>query len=226
MLKYHTIDISCRAIPDEVSLIFNITGCTIKCPGCCEKALWKDKGILLTFDEMRSILKNYNCAVTCVCFMGGEHEPEEINALARLVKHLYPCLHTAWYSGEDEISTKIDIENFDYLKIGGYEAFHGPLGNPDTNQQVFAVGKDGSLTDITARYIRTEPDEKREDTVIETSENVETALNEETELEETETTEETKEEIVEEIEELAYKVQEENQDDDEDHPHSGIFMEI
>ena len=63
MLKYHTIDVSCRVIPQEVSLIFNITGCTIKCPGCCERALWKDKGIPLTFDELRSILENYNAKV-------------------------------------------------------------------------------------------------------------------------------------------------------------------
>ena len=161
MLKYHTIDISCKAIPAEVSLIFNITGCTIKCPGCNDKALWKDKGTPLTFDEVRSILGNYSCAVSCVCFMGGEHEPEEINALARFVKHNYPCLRTAWYSGMDTISKEIDFCNFDYLKIGAYEAFRGALGTQGTNQRVFMVSEDCSLTDITDKYIRTEPDEER-----------------------------------------------------------------
>lgn len=162
MLKYHTIDVSCRAIPEEVSLIFNITGCIVRCPGCCERALWKDKGLPLTFDEVRSILKNYNCAVSCVCFMGGEHEPQEINALARFVKHNYPCLRTAWYSGLDSISKEIDYRNFDYLKTGAYEASKGALGTPGTNQRVFQVSEDCSLTDITDKYIRTEPDEEPE----------------------------------------------------------------
>lgn len=161
MLKYHTIDVSCRAIPQEVSLIFNITGCTIKCPGCCERALWKDKGIPLTFDELRSILENYNSAVSCVCFMGGEHEPQEINVLARFVKHNYPCLRTAWYSGLDKIAKEVDYTNFNYLKTGAYEASKGALGTPGTNQRVFIVEEDCSLTDITEKYIRTEPDEER-----------------------------------------------------------------
>ena len=162
MLKYHTIDISCRAIPNEVSLVFNITGCTIKCPGCNERTLWKDKGIALTLKELRSILQNYSSSITCVCFMGGEHEPEEINMLARFVKHNYSCLRTAWYSGLDEISKEIDFCNFNYLKIGAYQAFKGALGTIGTNQRVFEVTEDYALIDITDKYIRTEPDEIRQ----------------------------------------------------------------
>ena len=162
MLKYHTIDTSCRVIPSEVSLIFNITGCTIKCPGCFERTLWKDKGTPLTFNEVRAILNNYSCAVSCVCFMGGEHEPDEINTLARFVKHNYPSLRTAWYSGLNKIPAEIEYCNFDYLKTGPYEASKGALGTPGTNQRVFMVAEDCSLTDITDKYIRTEPDEVRQ----------------------------------------------------------------
>ena len=162
MLKYHTIDISCRVIPNEVSLVVNITGCTIKCPGCNERTLWKDKGIALTIKELRSILQNYSSSITCVCFMGGEHEPEEINMLARFVKHNYSCLRTAWYSGLDEISKEIDFCNFNYLKIGAYQAFKGALGTVGTNQRVFEVTEDYALIDIKDKYIRTEPDEVRQ----------------------------------------------------------------
>ena len=162
MLKYHTIDTSCRVIPSEVSLIFNITGCTIKCPGCFERTLWKDKGTPLTFNEVRAILNNYSCAVSCVCFMGGEHEPDEISTLARFVKHNYPSLRTAWYSGLNKIPAEIEYCNFDYLKTGPYEASKGALGTPGTNQRVFMVAEDCSLTDITDKYIRTEPDEVRQ----------------------------------------------------------------
>lgn len=219
MLKYHTIDISCRAVPDEVSLLFNITGCTIKCPGCNEKALWKDKGTPLTFDELRAILKNYNSAITCVCFMGGEHEPDTINDLARLTRHLYPCLHTAWYSGLSHIPNEIEYCNFNYLKTGAYEASKGILGESSTNQRVFMVAEDCSLTDITDRYIRTEPDEVRkpEDVVQEITE----ATPEETSEEETpEIPEETSADSTEDV-----AMPDEAASAEETEP-SGIIMEI
>lgn len=178
MLKYHTIDISCRAIPNEVSLIFNITGCTIKCPGCNERTLWKDKGTPLTINELRSILQNYHTAITCVCFMGGEHEPTEINTLARFVKHNFAGIQTAWYSGLNEIAEGIEYCNFNYLKTGPYQAFKGALGTPDTNQRVFEVTEDCSLIDITDKYIRTEPDEVRQlEDIIKQEEIIEDVIN-------------------------------------------------
>lgn len=161
MLKYHTTDISCRVIPNEVTLLFNITGCTIKCPGCNERTLWKDKGTPLTVSEVRTIVQNYYCGITCVCFMGGEHAPQEINALARFVKNHFAGIRTAWYSGLDEIAKEIDYCNFNYLKTGSYQAFRGALGTVGTNQRVFEVTEDCSLIDITDKYIRTEPDEVR-----------------------------------------------------------------
>ena len=162
MLKYHTIDISCRVIPNEVSLVVNITGCTIKCPGCNERTLWKDKGIPLTLKELRAVLQNYHNVITCVCFMGGEHQPDEINTLARFVKHNFQGVRTAWYSGLETIPDEINYLNFNYLKTGPYQAFKGALGSPDTNQRVFEVSEDCALIDITNKYIRTEPDEVRQ----------------------------------------------------------------
>lgn len=196
MLKYHTFEISCREVPEEVSICFNITGCQIKCPGCNNKTLWKDKGTLLTIQELRSILKNYNSAITCVCFMGGEHEPAEINMLARLVKHNYPCLHTAWYCGLNRIPKAIEYRNFDYIKIGDYQASKGDLSNPDTNQIMYRIEPNGKKTNITSRFIRTEPDEvvKRDETSATTIEEPETPeITEETPIELTENEEITQE---------------------------------
>ncbi len=168
MLKYHTFDILCKEVPDEVSLCFNITGCIVKCPGCNTKTLWKERGTDLTFNEIRSLLKNYSSAITCVCFMGGEQDPGEINALARFVKHSFPCLRTAWYSGLGRIPKEIDIKNFDYIKIGNYQASKGGLNSPDTNQKMYKIDENGQKINITKRFIRTEPDEvvKREDNTI------------------------------------------------------------
>ena len=196
MLKYHTIDISCRAIPNEVSLVFNITGCTIKCPGCNERALWKDKGIALTLKEFRSIIQNYHGSITCVCFMGGEHEPQEINMLARYIKQNYSSLRTAWYSGLDEIDKEIDFCNFNYLKIGAYQAFKGALGTIGTNQRVFEVTEDYTLIDITDKYIRTEPDEIRQLDIAKIEEIVEESQ------EETDDTENSEGEDIQEISEI------------------------
>lgn len=226
MLKYHTIDISCRAIPQEVSLIFNITGCTIKCPGCNEKTLWKDKGIPLTFNEVRSILANYNNAISCVCFMGGEHEPKEINDLARFVKHHYPSLNIAWYSGLDKIAPEIEYCNFNYLKTGSYQAHKGALGSPDTNQRVFMVTDDCILIDITEKYIRTEPEEEPTPEIAQSDIETSTEINNNDDIID-ENIENGNDEIdeIEEIEELAYKIQEENEKDEENDT-SGIFMEI
>lgn len=241
MLKYHTIDISCRAIPNEVCLVFNITGCTIKCPGCNERTLWKDKGTPLTFNEVRSILKNFNSAVTCVCFMGGEHEPQEINNLARFVKHNYPCLRTAWYSGLNRIPRSIEFCNFNYLKTGAYEASKGVLGEQGTNQRVFMVSEDCSLTDITDKYLHTAPiDEKRPDMEPVHEENVtpeedteENSTTDETDEEtaqeyqaeecETATTEEDNTVTVAEPETVADK---EADKENEQSPEEGILMEI
>ena len=235
MLKYHTIDTSCRVIPSEVSLIFNITGCTIKCPGCFERTLWKDKGTPLTFNEVRAILNNYSCAVSCVCFMGGEHEPDEINTLARFVKHNYPSLRTAWYSGLNKIPAEIEYCNFDYLKTGPYEASKGALGTPGTNQRVFMVAEDCSLTDITDKYIRTEPDEVRQISVEtpETTEEVKdeaAAENETVVADENQTpAEETTVNIIEEDEQEETAEEETPAQDEEETPvipTTGTIMEI
>lgn len=201
MLKYHTIDISCRAIPGEVCLVFNITGCTIKCPGCNEKTLWKDKGIDFNFKELRNILNNYASAISCVCFMGGEHSPQEINDLARFVKHNYAGLRTAWYSGLNKISEEITYDNFDYLKTGAYEASKGALGEPGTNQRVFMVMDDCSLIDITDKYLHSTPiDEKRPDL-----EQVTTGT---TETNEAATADNEVQEVIEEIEDIITEIEE------------------
>lgn len=229
MLKYHTIDISCRAIPGEVCLVFNITGCTIKCPGCNEKTLWKDKGIDLNFKELRDILNNYSPAISCVCFMGGEHEPQEINNLARFVKHNYAGLRTAWYSGLNKIPCEIIYSNFNYLKTGAYEASKGALGEPGTNQRVFMVMEDCSLIDITDKYIRTETDEIRQ-IPVEAPEIVEETTEEITEEPTATPNEEAEENIEETVAETPETpIEEEIEEKDEDKPiipNEGLFMEI
>ena len=96
--------------------------------------------------------------------MGGDSSPSDINNLAKLIKEVFPKLKVAWYSGRQELSKDIDLENFDFVKLGPYIEELGPLNNKTTNQKFYKVEnvsyKDGSLgyalNDITYKFHRNE----------------------------------------------------------------------
>ena len=100
MLKYVDTLISFQEIPDEISLCINISNCPNNCPGCHSAYLKDDIGTPLTYTELMRILKDIR-GITCVCFMGGDKEPWEIQRLAQFVKE--KCLKVAWYSGKQEL---------------------------------------------------------------------------------------------------------------------------
>lgn len=153
MLKYHNAMVVFEEIPDEITIAINITNCPCKCKGCHSKFLWEDNGIELTFDELSNIIDK-NKGVTCVCFMGGDSNPEEIDKFARFV-HEERGLLVGWYSGRDKISELIDVRNFDFIKIGHYDEKLGGLNYASTNQIMYKVEhyKEGfDLTNITERF--------------------------------------------------------------------------
>jgi len=90
--------------------------------------------------------------ITCLCLMGGDQDPAEIDRLACWVKQ-NSKVRTAWYSGRSELPPEISLSNFDYLKTGPYDAASGPLNVKTTNQRLYRV-EDGKLTDITSRFWR------------------------------------------------------------------------
>lgn len=136
MLKYTDTLVSFSEIPDEITLCINISGCKNACQGCHSPWLAKDVGIILNSSELNRLIEN-NKGVTCVCFMGGDSNPEEINILASDVKNLN--LKVGWYSGKQNISESIDIKNFDYIKVGPYIQELGSLTNKTTNQKMFKI---------------------------------------------------------------------------------------
>ena len=138
MLKFTDAQITFSEVPNEISLCFNISNCPNHCSGCHSPYLQKDVGLPLGINDLD--FKIYtNLGITCVCFLGGDKFPEEINKLAAHIKSKYPSLLTAWYSGNDTLSSKIDLENFNFIKIGRYDKFKGALSNPNTNQRFYAV---------------------------------------------------------------------------------------
>ena len=153
MLKYVETKEVFAEIPDEITLAISISGCPIKCKGCHSQYLWADIGEPLTIEVLSSLLRSHY-GVTCICFMGGDNDPSEVNRLSKWLKD-NSKVQIAWYSGRDELSAEVELVNLDYLKIGRYDEQAGPLNQSSTNQVLYKVkheaGKD-ILEDITHRF--------------------------------------------------------------------------
>lgn len=78
--------------------------------------------------------------------MGGDADPSEIQRLSIWIKTEFPHLKTAWYSGRESIPEGFDINCLDFIKLGPYIASLGGLKSPETNQALYKVNSDGSLT--------------------------------------------------------------------------------
>ena len=135
MIKYTNAEVVFQEIPDEITLAINLSNCPIHCPDCHSKELWKDIGTDLTFSELSKLIDN-NPGISCVCFMGGDAEPDTITILAELIKAKYPNLKVGWYSGQS-VFPHYDLESFDYIKIGPFIKEKGGLNNPNTNQKLY-----------------------------------------------------------------------------------------
>ena len=150
-MKWVDTLVSFSEIPDEISLCINISNCPCACPGCHSSYLAEDVGEELTIESLHNLVRD-NRGISCVCLMGGDRNPEEINQLAASLKDQ---IKVAWYSGRQYLPPEISLHNFDYIKIGPYIEKLGGLTSPDTNQIMYRIDKDGekiSLTDITYKF--------------------------------------------------------------------------
>lgn len=150
MLKYYNWDIVFQEIPGETTLALNITGCPFRCEGCHSPHLREDIGEPLTREALSSICDRYKGDFTCVAIMGGDAQPLEVARIAGIIKHDMG-LRSAWYSGAAELAAGVDVSNFDFIKIGPYQAENGGLKSETTNQRLYRIEADGSMTDITAK---------------------------------------------------------------------------
>ena len=159
MLKYVETAVTFGEVPSEVTLCINISGCTIHCEGCHSKYLWEDIGNPLNEESLASLI-DANTGITCVSFMGGDHDVEGICKLAKFIKDNYK-IKVCWYSGMS-YRPNLPLEYFDYIKTGPYKADLGGLDSVTTNQRFYMVlpkySFDGNkvlyryLTDITHRF--------------------------------------------------------------------------
>lgn len=137
MLKFKEVKVVFREIPEEITLSINITNCPIRCKDCHSKHLWENIGSDLTITKLNHLITE-NEGISCVCFMGGDSDTNYLNNLAKYIKSNYN-IKVGWYSGQDSIDNMINLEYFDYIKIGHFNG--KPLNNKDTNQRLYRIDK-------------------------------------------------------------------------------------
>lgn len=156
MLKYVDSKVVFAEIPDEITLAINISNCPCHCINCHSSYLAKDIGEPLDLQHLTNLIDS-NRGISCVCIMGGDANPSEVDDIAQDIKEYYPELKVAWYSGRQELSKEIELENFNYIKLGPYIKDKGPLNCRTTNQVMFEIDViQGKVfkKDITAKFWR------------------------------------------------------------------------
>lgn len=158
MLKYLNYQVTFSEVPNEISLCINITNCPCHCKGCHSPYLAEDIGNNLDLQALTTLIDENN-GITCVCIMGGDSSPSEVDDIAQDIKEYYPNLKVAWYSGRQKLSKDIDLKNFNFIKLVPYIEELGPLNKPTTNQRFYKVCIEPSgdnywesLVDITSLF--------------------------------------------------------------------------
>ena len=154
MLKYVDTLVGFAEIPDEITLAINISNCPCHCSNCHSSYLAEDIGEPLDLQHLTNLIDS-NKGITCVCIMGGDTNPSEVDDIAQDIKEYYPNLKVGWYSGRDYISKDINLENFNYIKYGHYDENKGPLNSKTTNQvmlEIDIVGNKVFKKDITSKF--------------------------------------------------------------------------
>lgn len=139
-----------QEVPDEISLVINVSGCPHKCEGCHSKYLWEYKGNYVS-EDLPLLIDKYDGYITCICLMGGDQNTTELKNICDYIhKRGYKfCLYTGLNTFPNY---NID---YDYIKIGRYIKELGGLGNPQTNQHMYKkmISFDGDVTYTDITYI-------------------------------------------------------------------------
>ena len=152
MLLYHSYNIVFQEVPGEVTLAINLSNCPNGCKGCHSPYLQKNTGQPLDENVIATLLTRYGEAITCICFMGGDANPEDVQNLVWFIKNnTQGRLKTAWYSGRPKLPGQFNLRTLDYLKLGPYIEQLGGLDSPITNQRFYCV-IDGELEDKTLGF--------------------------------------------------------------------------
>ena len=154
MLKFHNYDIVFQEVPGEVTLAINISNCPNRCKGCHSPYLMENIGKELHESVLVDLLKIYGNAVTCICFMGGDANPGEVEKLSAFLRTFTDNrIKTAWYSGKEHLPEHCSLKNFDYIKLGPYIEGLGGLNRATTNQRFYRI-ENTEMVDMTGNFKR------------------------------------------------------------------------
>lgn len=148
MVTYNRFDVVFQEIPNETTLAFTIEGCPNNCVGCHSPHLREQGNKELTKEVISDILLEYQGAVTCILFLGGDAFHDELYWLADHVKEI--GYKTAFYSGNDILDEKM-FDCLDYYKVGSYNEQLGGLNSRTTNQRLYKK-ENNEIIDITEAF--------------------------------------------------------------------------
>lgn len=141
-MKYLNIRTSFSTVKTEICVAIEITNCPHKCLGCHTPELQQDIGKHIDENNIIEILKPFTFnempLFSCVAFMGGDQEPENLISILKKIKNIFPNVSTCLYTGNECVNAKIQSE-LDYLKVGKYIASLGGLDSPTTNQRFYIL---------------------------------------------------------------------------------------
>lgn len=156
-MKYANSKICLSEVPNEVSLCISIMGCKKHCEGCHSPELWdtnyKKTGSILSYKSLDALLQYHN-HISCVCFLGGEWEVNNLIKFINYIKKQYD-LKVALYTGEtlEELKEHQElIDKLDYIKTGPYIRELGSIVFETTNQRFYKKDEHNNLVDITSRF--------------------------------------------------------------------------
>lgn len=152
MLRFINYNIVFQEIPGEVTLAINISGCPHRCKGCHSPYLWENTGETLDENAIAGLLEKYGNAITCICFMGGDSNPQRVAELAEFSrKETNGKIKTGWYSGRASLPEISFKQYFDYIKLGPYVESLGGLDSDTTNQRFYRIENE-KMKDLTSSF--------------------------------------------------------------------------
>lgn len=142
-------DIVFQEVPGEISLAFIATGCPLKCKGCHSVELKTSTGTPLTQEKYSELITNYKGYVSCILFIGGEWCEKDLVLFLSIAKEsgLNTCLYTGLTSVCEDIA-----QHLDYLKVGPWVERLGGLDSVTTNQRLYKIESDNTLSNITYKF--------------------------------------------------------------------------
>lgn len=158
-MKYTDTKLVFREFPDEVTLAINISECPFRCEGCHTPSLRDDIGTELTADELERLLRRHLNIITCVGFMGGDANVEQISTLIdEMKKRIRNEKHIKYgmYSGQDSLYNILTrCSNLDYIKVGHFDSELGAIDHEGSNQRMYKLNYEtGYYENITMRMRR------------------------------------------------------------------------